>query len=263
MTDHDDRERRLADLLSDFIDAVNEGRAPDLGRWAARDPEIANDFREMAHTVLAVEELGLADRPTTSPETAASRLAGATPSQPVELPDRAPLDERPDFLLMVLRRCGAIWGKLRWQKTVFLGGKETSAGSLLPDFYPFAAYNFGPFEDDVEQDTAALEQVGLVDRSPPPVRRTRRGQVAVGLDGPQVDHVYKLTPRGERLADALIETARQEHPGLLAEIDELASRLKRMNTDQLLHYVYEKYPDYTTESLIRDEVLGPDEGDDR
>ncbi len=262
MTDDDDREHRLADLLSDFIDAVNEGRRPDIDGWAGREPEIGDAFREMARAVLAVEELGLADRPATSPDDAAAWLVDAAPPRPAALPDRAPLDERPDFLLIVLRRCGAIWGKLRWQKAVFLGAKETSAGSLLPDFYPFAAYNFGPFEDDVEQDTAALEQVGLVDRSPPPARRHRRGQVAVGLDGPQVDQVYKLTPRGERLADALIETARREHPELLAEVDDLARRLKRMNTDELLRYVYEKYPDYTTESLIRDEVLGPDEGDD-
>lgn len=262
MTEHDDRERRLADLLSDFIDAVNEGQAPDVDRWAAREPELADEFRGLARTLLAVEELSRADRPATAPSVVAARLAAAT-SQPSALPDSAPLDEPPDFLLIMLRRCGAVWGKLRWQKTIFLGGKETSAASLLPGFYPFAAYNFGPFEDGVERDTASLEQVGLVDRSPPPTRRSRRGQVAVGLDGPQVDHVYKLTPRGERLADALIETARREHPELLAEIDRVAARVQSMNTDELLRYVYEKYPDYTTASLIRDEVLGPDEGDDR
>lgn len=262
MTRSEDRERRLADLFSRFIDALNEGERPDVGQWAATEPELAEDFLEVAQTALLLQELVEAEAPATSAGQVFEVLRGPL-SEPAALPDRAPLDERPDFLLIVLRRCGSVWGKLRWQKTVFLGGKETSASSLLPDFYPFAAHNFGPFEEEVEQDTAALEQVGLVDRSPPPARRSPRGQVAVGLDGPQVDHVYKLTPRGVRLADALIETARREHPELLAEIDRVAARVQAMNTGQLLRYVYENYPDYTTASLIRDEVLGPDEGDDR
>jgi len=257
MTHSAEQERRLAELFSDFVDALNAGEEPDAARWADSEPELVAEFQELAQTAVLLE--GVIESAPRAAEEAFGALQVSVGGQVQEH-----LDQRPDFLLVLLRRMGQVWGKIRWQKTVFLGAKETRAPSLLPEFYPFVAYNFGPFEEELDADTAALERYGLVDRSPPPSRRdVPGGQVAVGVYGPHVDHVYRLTTQGQRLADALIDAARQEQPELLLEIDALVEKVKRMSSDELVHHVYTRYPEYTEASLIRDEVLGLDEEDDR
>jgi len=256
MTHSAEQERRLAELFSDFVDALNAGEEPDAARWADSEPELVAEFQELAQTAVLLE--GVVESAPNAADEAFRALQVSVADE------QEHLDQRPDFLLVLLRRMGQVWGKIRWQKTVFLGAKETRAPSLLPEFYPFVAYNFGPFEEELDADTAALERYGLVDRSPPPSRRdVPGGQVAVGVDGPRVDHVYRLTTQGQRLADALIDAARQEQPELLREIDALVEKVNGMKSDELVRYVYTRYPEYTEASLIRDEVLGLDEEDDR
>lgn len=73
--------------------------------------------------------------------------------------------------------------------------------------------------------------------------------------------IYRIAPRGrgflERLEKQSDSATRSELAALRSACQKINSEFGDWNLKRLLHYVYDQYPAMTTQSIIRDEVLGP------
>lgn len=183
-----------------------------------------------------------------------------------------------DLLLLLLyarghknRVCEPVRGRTRLMKMIFLFDKEVRRRfnlekavpkDCLPDFSP---YDFGPFSAKVFSDLEFLVELGFVD-----VRRTSDSAT---LEEEALEYEYWQagsdaevddTAQPEEEEFALSRIGRQfveegEAGELTPEqwrgLDEFKRRCTGTDLRTLLRYVYTKYPEMTTESKIRDELL--------
>ena len=145
---------------------------------------------------------------------------------------------RTDLLLLLLdahdRR--PVAGLTRLVKLLFLAQME-----VLPDEplrthgcapFDFVAHRFGPFTFDIYDEIEFLKSVGMADDS--------NGQ-------------YRATDKGRRFVE---QRLRQRIPADQIEgIKALKIKYCYKDLEDLLHYVYTKYPAYTVRSEILDRVL--------
>lgn len=143
-----------------------------------------------------------------------------------------------DLLLLLLdahdRR--PVVGLTRLVKLLFLAQME-----VLPDEplrahgcapFEFVAHRFGPFTFDIYDEIELLRSVGMADDD---------------------DGQYYATDKGGRFVK---QRLRQRIPADQIEgIEALKKKYCYKDLDDLLHYVYTKYPAYTVRSEIRDRVL--------
>jgi hypothetical protein len=156
-------------------------------------------------------------------------------------------------------------------KMVFLFEKEVRrqfnlSGPIpraaLPDFAP---YDYGPFSSRVFEDLEFLVEMGFVtprpadgDVLPEEVQEYAYWQAGSAADedeetGFDLEDEFTLTEVGrefveEELLGALSEDQR-------TALDEFKARCTGVSLRTLLHYIYSKYPDQTTNSKIREEIL--------
>jgi len=147
---------------------------------------------------------------------------------------------------------------------IFLLERETNLHKLLTEDAEFTAYNFGPFSAKVYQAVDTLTAAGLITDSATASDTTadsweRFAAIEDGEDAPLEDPYatrdFALTERGRRYYDALV---RQLPPATVNDLTKFKDRFARLPLRQLVRYVYQRYPDYTEKSLIRDEILGRD-----
>ncbi len=179
-----------------------------------------------------------------------------------------------DFLLLLLylNDKEPILGAIRLEKMMFLFNMEIapmlSEKGLKSDKLPeFIAYNYGPFSKDVYEqielfkgikfiqvtdlnateemvEVDDLEELYFVDEM------TNKGFV-LKADGKY--YKYTLIKMGENyVVDRILPNVNDEQKSLL---EMFKKKITSINPKQLLKYVYSKYPDYTTKSLIKNEVL--------
>jgi len=169
------------------------------------------------------------------------------------------------------KQCEPVRGRTRMMKMVFLFEKELSrkfnldkaiAKEALPEF---SAYDFGPFSSQVFSDLEFLVDMSFV--SPRSVQDSRvvmeesmeYSYWQAGADdesedaGPQHEEDFSLTALGQQFV-------KEGHAGQLTirqqeVLDEFKARCTSASLRALLRYVYTKYPDTTTKSRIRDEIL--------
>ena len=156
---------------------------------------------------------------------------------------------------------GRLNGITRLEKLVFLLEKETDAPEWLTEDAKFEPYNFGPFSAEVYRAADMLSAAGLLvdsgskaatDEDTWEQRHAIGGELAG--DDPYTTRDFELTPRGWRYFEAL----KADLPdGALDQVASLKQRFGRLPLRQLVRYVYERYDDYTANSVIRDEILGP------
>jgi uncharacterized protein YwgA len=257
-------EERLAELVSDYVDGLNAGTAPTIDRYLDQHAELADELRPLLRTAanVAVEARSIQlPHPEAAFNTVRGRLLAGVEREALRASvetgrGSVKIDRRSDVLLLLLHAAQKVWGTTKLQKLLFLVGKETKATTAVPDYFQHVAYNFGPFDQAVYQDVEALKKLGFIEARPPagPGRGVRR-----------VDAVYQLTPRGKKYADALARGEEGSTSGLAGEVEEIVRQYGQLSHDDLLKYVYRTYPETTTESTIRDQVLGrsDDEDDDR
>jgi len=161
-------------------------------------------------------------------------------------------------------RAGEIRGITRLEKLIFLLERETSSASWLTESAEFEPYNFGPFSQKIYQavDTLAAAELILDSSVPAPDDiDTWEVREKIGIDEPlEVAGAYrtrdfKLTERGWRYFEALRAELSKES---LKELQSFKKQFAFLPLRQLIRYVYLRYRDFTTKSLIRDEVLGKD-----
>ncbi len=172
-----------------------------------------------------------------------------------------------DMLLVLLHAGGKtkpedeeIVGITKLGKLVFLLKNETVLAKYLNDF-SYEAYNYGPYSSEVFDSLQALINAGLV--------RTRKGESSGYIEesdryeieeqansenmaGIGKTTIYELTDEGRTVATALMQSLSDDER---KEIENIKKKFNSIDLKQLLRYVYTKYPESTTESVIRDEVL--------
>ncbi len=183
---------------------------------------------------------------------------------------------RRDLLMMLLgvsaqRGVGeGIGGITRLQKLLFLLEHEehvTPAG----EGFTFEPYKAGPYSSKLYDDLEFLENLGLIGRQ---VAAEGTEEEASEIDftfedlieperekddpsGPAPDayeeHRFYLTEAGVQKIQQLL--ADEAYKPLVDSISRIKSRYGQYSLNDLLYHVYTKYPDMTTESEIKEQVL--------
>lgn len=153
---------------------------------------------------------------------------------------------------------GRIEGITRLEKLLFLLEKETEAAAWLKETADFRSDNFGPFSAKAYQDIETLATYGLVNDSAmlsDSAEDTWETENIIGeaTAEPYATRNLELTDRGKRYYEALLAE-------LPSEAESVVSGLKRrfgsIPLRRLIRYVYQRHPDFTDRSIIRDEILG-------
>ena len=176
------------------------------------------------------------------------------------------------LLLLYLNNKEPILGAIRLEKMMFLFNMEIAPmlkqKGLESDKLPeFIAYNYGPFSKDVYEqvelfkgikfiqvtDLKATEEMVEVDDLEEMSfvnEMTNKGYV-LKADGTY--YKYSLLKMGESyVVNNILPSVNGEQRALL---ETFKKKITSIYAKQLLKYVYSKYPDYTTKSLIKNEVL--------
>ena len=166
-------------------------------------------------------------------------------------------------------------GITRLQKLLFLLKEEEGLDPTARG-YEFEAYKAGPYSPDIYDDLEFLENIGLL-----------KGEVTIGaseaeaaeVDRLSFDHLigreverspdgdfdgvasadvyeerrFQLTKEGKTRIEQLLRSG--EVAPIANKIRRIKSKYGKYSLNDLLYYVYTKYPHMTTQSEISDKVL--------
>lgn len=150
-----------------------------------------------------------------------------------------------------------IEGITRLEKLVFVLERETRVGKLLTEKPEFIAHNFGPFSAKVYQAVDTLEAAELITDSATLAASREDSWETDEIIGDEPGNDYttrdfELTDLGRKYYRALISELPK---GTEKEVTEFKDRFAVLPLRQLIRYVYTRYEDFTTKSLIRDDIL--------
>lgn len=192
------------------------------------------------------------------------------------------IDNRKDILLLLLYSPGSgeqvndpIIGRTRFTKQLFLFKNEVLAhfkkGTSIDEdnFYQFFPWNFGPFSRDVYDDltffklrkfvTSEYSNEDVLPESAEEygewIRMTRATSSGDESDiiSEFQEEKYSLTEKGVLYTENLYDLLSRDQKKLLKEFK---ARTQKVPLRALLKYVYSNYTEFTTKSVIRDNVLG-------
>jgi len=183
-----------------------------------------------------------------------------------------------DYLLILLYlpdgKSSPIRGRTRITKMMFLFKKEiyprlNSSAITIEDRLPeFEAYKFGPFSRDVFEQIDVFCNIGFVEVTEIPFDSSDMTEISAEdeqgshdescddsvIVGANSVELYSLSEIGRKFVrEKLLVTLTSEQLRILTDFKNAVSRTKLRD---LLGYVYRRYPEYTTRSEIREEVLG-------
>lgn len=150
-------------------------------------------------------------------------------------------------------------GITRLEKLIFLLQQETDYSELLTEDPEFRPFNFGPFSARVYKAVNYLSAYGLIEDSAEIAQSDEDmwEQLRVIEDGPSdpyATRIFTLTEDGKKYYQSLVSEL-EEHGHDIGEMAQFKQRFASLPLRQLIRYVYNKYPDTTSQSLIRDEVM--------
>ncbi len=189
------------------------------------------------------------------------------------------IDNRKDILLLMLFSPGKedsinepINGRTRLTKMLYLFKKEAlkkfRKGTKINEknFYEFFAWNFGPFSRDVYDDLTFFELRGFIQKNategetyPEAAAEWDRWLDMSSSDTDdellsEYDEAeFSLTTKGVEFTETLYESLSIEQKKLLKTFK---SKLVTSPLRAILQYVYSAYPESTTKSQIKEQVLG-------
>lgn len=181
-----------------------------------------------------------------------------------------------DYLLLLLYvdQKLPILGAVRLEKMMFLFNQEISKalkekGLESEKLATFIAYNFGPFSKDVYEQAEFFKGIGFIKITNINAHE-ELGEVDDWEESSFVDELwndendtsipdskymkYEITDKGSEFVSKLL--LKEVNAEQLELLELFKKKITSMPIKQLLHYVYINYPDYTKNSLIKDEVLG-------
>lgn len=173
-------------------------------------------------------------------------------------PSSSPRLAMRDLMILLLHsapdpsRSTAIQGITRLQKLLFV--IEQALDSEGSQFY---AWNFGPFDEQVNDTADGLRARGLltdgagVSSASPPSFEDMMSTI-IDRSGPRQERpaVFELNADGHALAERL----RRSNTAYEHLYKRVAHLRREWDTPDLIERVYETFPEYTTRSVIRDEI---------
>jgi hypothetical protein len=172
--------------------------------------------------------------------------------------------ETDDAIVLVLgapggkERQGYLEGVTRLEKLIFLLERETPVQDWITEKADFMSYRFGPFSSKVYQAADTLAAAGLIRDSANPAKDEEDDWESLSalIDRedllPYSTRTFELTDRGRKYYDALLSELPPEAERVLTDFK---TRFGRLPLRQLVRYVYERYPQFTDQSEIRDDIL--------
>ncbi len=259
----DPNEKERAELLSRAVDLLNEGKAKEADELIQRSGDLGKSV--LPHLEVHKMFSGLPPVPEEQMEKNFARARKEYERHAVERAfkealetgGKLSLERRSDFLILLIHFAKEVWGNMRLVKLLFLLRNEGEAVKNVGDFYSHYAYNFGAFDEDILKDVKALKKLGVLEKKNPPEYVETEGILMnmETIEPVHVDGIYELTPRGEKVAQELLQSAEKKHPGVIKDIQSIVEKYGRMNIDKLLAYTYKKYPDYAKNSKVKNEYL--------
>lgn len=242
---------RAGELPDAAIELVDEESTPSEQLNIKLEPEVLTQLKEFSHTTrrpyhrLARQWI----------ETALAR-EGALVARPASSSSRRSIKEVMILLLHGDRPgTDAIRGMTRLQKLLFVIQQH-----LDPHSSTFYSYNYGPFDDQVIDSTNALRERGFLTgpEQPTPAERPSFDDMmatVVRRAGPSQDEpeTFELSQAGHEAAERLRRTS-DAYNTLYVRIQALRQEWDTPNVRDLVARVYERWPDYTDRSVIKDEI---------
>lgn len=184
------------------------------------------------------------------------------------------------LLLLYLDNQSPVFGAVRLMKMMFLFKVEISdllktkglESDKLPQFF---AYNFGPFDKEVYEQIELFKSIGFVTAED--VAVDTKDEMAEVDDREEETFLYDIYSQDKDFPEAkpdgkymkyqidkrgieYVESRMLQDTPLTTEqrkiLEDFKKKIVSLYPKQILKYVYTKYPEYTTRSLIKDEVLG-------
>ena len=146
--------------------------------------------------------------------------------------------KKTDLVLLILHAHDRrpVAGITRLVKILFLAQTEALHGRpprpLESAPFDFVAHRYGPFTHDIYDEIEFLKSVGMANDH---------------------DNTYSITEKGSRFVEQRLR--RRVLPEQVERIGAVKARHCDEDLDDLLHYVYTKYPAFTVKSEILDRVL--------
>jgi len=167
------------------------------------------------------------------------------------------LEKEDTLLLLFLALSGSktqhkIAGITRVEKLMYLLQEETGFSGKRQDKFDFKAWKFGPFSQEIYQSIDLLSSLTLVDVEERELANyvdymERDELVETDQEEPRVEKVFSLTARGKKVAEALQKTI---SPKDWEELTKLTHKFERVPLTSLIQYVYHKYPETTSKSVL-------------
>lgn len=150
--------------------------------------------------------------------------------------------DRERWIVSTASVLGKIRGRTRFMKLLFLLRMEYRLRK--GNFFRFKAWLYGPFSDDVAEDLLELEDRNLIHRGVVPFFKEE-------IREERILYEYKLTAEGERIAREILRNLSKREIEMLKELD----KFNKMTLETLLRYIYRKYPEYITKSIITESIF--------
>ncbi|MCX7756736.1 MAG: hypothetical protein RMJ65_01730 [candidate division WOR-3 bacterium] len=184
-------------------------------------------------------------------------------SQTLKVKSQLPLRYPYEFILLLLYVKGyrsqvaeGIRGITRIIKTLFLVAKLTTLPKLLKNYYKFVPYKLGPFDPKIYQDLKLLQSAGFITTQKYKYSKSPL-KLKSEINSNYLDEgtIYKLTSDGVKYAQALAQWCEKKDPEILLNLRRIKANFTRAPLKKLLKYIYEHYPEYTTESEVLKQIL--------
>lgn len=259
----------IEQIVEEYTDLLHEGKAPPIEKFLKKYPGLESKLKSELETVRLLVEQGKSLRPM--PEALEKKLDNmfwsiimSKEKQRLlkvkkELKKRRflPVKKGIEILLLLLRKELPIRGITRIMKLLFLLEKEVEIDKFCPLYYQFIPYKLGPFSLQVYEDLKLLMELGFVKRREIDII----GEVPIHPDDSKIDEgfrfneittTYSLTDLGEEYAEKLAIGLK---PGIVDKINFIKNRFGQLSLKRLLGYVYQNYPEYTTQSELLKRII--------
>lgn len=181
------------------------------------------------------------------------------------------MDKKEIILLLLKSNRSPLVGTTRLQKLLFLIEKEKN---IIPEMgsFKFEAYKFGPASKELYDDIEFLLNIGFITKSNDKEKLTelkideienytadiflsnqssKKNSSSNDMTSENDSVVYRITNSGSQYLYQNDLVKSDEN----TKIGELTNKFNGYSLTSLLQYVYSKYPDFTEESEIKDDIL--------
>ncbi|MFC7078969.1 hypothetical protein [Halorussus caseinilyticus] len=134
---------------------------------------------------------------------------------------------------------GEVDGRTRFIKLIFLA--QEKAGESFPVEYDFEAYDYGPFDKNILHDLDDLEDEGIISSQETDIGNNKKYTY-------RLNNQYRGNLRDELPED--LDITDEEWDQIESQAERVARQFNSVPISRLLEHVYNKYPGYTSESVI-------------